>query len=88
MRQVTVIPGDGIGPDIIDSAKKVIESTGVEIEWVHALAGECALSELGNPFLMKLSRLSPGQASLSRGLAVLPLARGFAASNVYHASGI
>jgi isocitrate dehydrogenase (NAD+) len=33
MYRVTIIPGDGIGPEIVQSAKNVVESTGVQIEW-------------------------------------------------------
>lgn len=36
---VTLIPGDGIGPEVIFSAKKIIESAGVNIEWEICEAG-------------------------------------------------
>jgi len=37
---VTVIPGDGIGPECIDSAVRIIEATGAKIEWEERHAGE------------------------------------------------
>ena len=49
MREVTVIAGDGIGPSLVEAAKRVIEAGGADVEWVPALAGECALSEMGDP---------------------------------------
>lgn len=36
---VTVIPGDGIGPEVISAAQRVIEATGVKLEWEEAHAG-------------------------------------------------
>jgi len=37
---VTLIPGDGIGPEIVEEAKRVIEATGVNINWEIVNAGE------------------------------------------------
>ena len=37
---VTLIPGDGIGPECVDSAKKIIDAAGVNIEWEVHHAGE------------------------------------------------
>src|SRR4030067_2283227 len=39
IHKVTLIPGDGIGPEVTDAARKIIESTGVEIEWEVVTAG-------------------------------------------------
>ena len=36
---VTVIPGDGIGPEVVESAQRIIEATGVPIEWEERHAG-------------------------------------------------
>jgi len=38
--QVTVIPGDGVGPECIDAAQRIIDAAGVPIEWDHQEAGE------------------------------------------------
>jgi isocitrate dehydrogenase (NAD+) len=43
--KVTLISGDGIGPEVIDAAKKIIEATGVKIEWEIAPAGSQALAK-------------------------------------------
>jgi len=37
--RVTLIPGDGVGPEITQATRRVIEATGVAIEWEEALAG-------------------------------------------------
>jgi len=37
--KVTYIPGDGIGPEVVEAAREVIDATGVQIEWERADAG-------------------------------------------------
>ncbi|MCS7131642.1 MAG: isocitrate/isopropylmalate family dehydrogenase, partial [Hadesarchaea archaeon] len=49
MHKVTLIPGDGIGPEVIDAAVKCIEATGVAIEWEKVEAGEKAIREFETP---------------------------------------
>ena len=45
--QITLIPGDGIGPEVADATVRAIEATGVEIEWERVDAGARALAEQG-----------------------------------------
>src|SRR5881628_3756910 len=48
--RITLIPGDGTGPEIVDATRRAIEATGVQIEWdVHDI-GLPALQKLGDPF--------------------------------------
>ncbi len=47
--RVTLIPGDGIGPEVTAAAARVIAATGVEIEWETQLAGLAAIGKHGNP---------------------------------------
>jgi isocitrate dehydrogenase (NAD+) len=46
---VTLVPGDGIGPEVMSAALAVIAATGVEIEWDRQLAGAAALKRYGTP---------------------------------------
>lgn len=46
---ITMIPGDGIGPDVTNSVQEVIEALGVDIEWEIAEAGETVMDEEGTP---------------------------------------
>jgi isocitrate dehydrogenase len=39
-RLITVIPGDGIGPECVDAAKKIIEAAGAKVAWEEVHAGE------------------------------------------------
>lgn len=46
---VTLIPGDGIGPELADAARRVIDATGADLEWEVVEAGEAAWKSYGEP---------------------------------------
>ena len=46
---VTLIPGDGIGPEITDATVRVLEASGAKFEWDVQLAGMAAVSAHGTP---------------------------------------
>ena len=46
---VTLIPGDGIGPEVSAAMRRVIEATGVPIEWDVQEAGEQVIEQYGTP---------------------------------------
>jgi isocitrate dehydrogenase (NAD+) len=46
---VTVIPGDGIGPEITAATRKVLEATGLRFDWDEQLAGMAAVDCSGDP---------------------------------------
>ena len=37
--KITYIPGDGIGPEVVEAAREVLDATGAKIEWERADAG-------------------------------------------------
>ena len=45
--RVTLIPGDGIGPEVAAAAREVLDATGVEIDWLERAAGAGALETRG-----------------------------------------
>ena len=45
--QITLIPGDGIGPEVADATVRAVDATGVAIEWERVEAGVRALAEYG-----------------------------------------
>ncbi|HLF98449.1 MAG TPA: isocitrate/isopropylmalate family dehydrogenase [Methylococcaceae bacterium] len=49
MHHITLIPGDGIGPAIVDAAVRVIETSGVKVAWDRQLAGMAAVEAHGDP---------------------------------------
>jgi isocitrate dehydrogenase (NAD+) len=48
-RAVTLIPGDGIGPEVVDAAVRVMEAAGARIAWDVQIAGKAAFEKLGTP---------------------------------------
>ena len=47
--RVTIVPGDGIGPEVIGAASRAIEATGVRIEWDRQEMGSEAFARTGDP---------------------------------------
>lgn len=47
--KVTLIPGDGSGPEVVAAAKRVVEATGVAIEWDEMEAGAAMIEKYGTP---------------------------------------
>lgn len=45
MHRITLIPGDGIGPEVMKAAVDVVEATGVDISWEERLMGQTALEK-------------------------------------------
>ena len=50
MHDITVIRGDGIGPEITDATIRVIEATGVACRWIDVPLGQTAEVQTGDPF--------------------------------------
>jgi len=46
---VTLIPGDGIGPEVTQAMRRVVEATGVDITWQVEQAGEAVIEKYGTP---------------------------------------
>jgi len=47
--QVTLIPGDGIGPSIANATVKILEAAGADIEWDRQVAGMAGVARFGDP---------------------------------------
>src|SRR5436190_20696900 len=47
MHRITLIPGDGIGPEVASAVVRIIEASGVQIEWEEHVAGQAALDKYG-----------------------------------------
>ncbi len=80
--QITLIPGDGIGPEVAAATVRAVEATGVAIEWEVANAGARALAETGvllpDSVLQSLERTHVGL----KGPATTPIAGGYPSVNV------
>src|SRR4051812_32363324 len=47
--RVTLIPGDGIGPELAEATTRVLDATGIGFEWESVIAGEAAIEQFGTP---------------------------------------
>jgi isocitrate dehydrogenase (NAD+) len=82
MYKVTLIPGDGIGPEVIDAARKCIEATGVPIEWEEVEAGAKALEKYGTPLPDEVLRSIRKNKVALKGPVTTPVGYGFRSVNV------
>ncbi len=82
MHTVTLIPGDGIGPEVAQAAKDCVDATGVKIKWVEALAGAIALEKYGQLLPeATLESIKKNKVAL-KGPIITPIAGGFRSVNV------
>lgn len=79
---VTLIPGDGIGPEVAEAAKRVIDATGVAINWEVVDAGEAVMAEHGTPLPQYvLDSIKKNKVAL-KGPITTPVGKGFRSVNV------
>src|SRR5215210_2541087 len=80
--EVTLIPGDGTGPELIEATRRVLEATGVEFGWDEHPAGEDVYAEEGTPVpertLESVKRTKVG----IKGPTTTPVGSGFRSINV------
>ncbi|MBX3280184.1 MAG: isocitrate dehydrogenase (NAD(+)) [Acidobacteria bacterium] len=80
--RITLIPGDGIGPEITGAVVRIIEAAGVDIEWDSFVAGAEALSRYGDPLPDPvLDSIRQNRVAL-KGPLTTPVGTGFASVNV------
>src|SRR3989442_10702175 len=82
MHRITLIPGDGIGPEVASAVVRIIEASGVQIEWEEHIAGQQALDKFGktlpDEFLEPIKRYKVGL----KGPIATPVGQGFTSVNV------
>ena len=79
---VTLIPGDGIGPEVVAAAVEVIEASGARIDWHRAAAGAGAVATHGTPIPQEtLESVRKNRLALKGPLAT-PIGEGFRSVNV------
>jgi isocitrate dehydrogenase (NAD+) len=82
VRKVTLIKGDGIGPEVVDSAIRVLEAAGAEIEWEERIAGLTALDR-GEDVLPEATLESFRRTRVAlKGPLTTPVGAGFRSVNV------
>lgn len=82
MRTITLIPGDGIGPDIATAARNIIDATGVKLEWELQEAGLAAIEKYKDPLPQHvIESISKNKIAL-KGPLTTPIGTGFRSINV------
>ncbi|HEV8673582.1 MAG TPA: isocitrate dehydrogenase (NAD(+)) [Methylomirabilota bacterium] len=79
---VTLIPGDGIGPEVTGAAVAVVQAAGVPIEWERFAAGAEALARYGDPLPRDLLDAIKRSMVAFKGPLTTPIGTGFASVNV------
>ena len=81
-RTITLIPGDGIGPEVTAATVRVIEAAGAELEWERHSAGNEALALHGDPMPQEvLDSILRNKVAL-KGPITTPVGKGFRSVNV------
>lgn len=79
---ITLIPGDGVGPEVMESARKIVESANVEINWDIVEAGEKVIDKYNTPLPdYVISSIKKNKIAL-KGPITTPVGKGFRSVNV------
>ncbi len=79
---VTLIPGDGIGPELLEATVAVLEATGVEFAWERVEAGESQLARHGTPLPDEVLESIRRNGTALKGPITTPVGEGFRSVNV------
>jgi isocitrate dehydrogenase (NAD+) len=88
LMQLVLIPGDGIGPEVTDAARRVVAATGVQIDWITAPAGLDAAQRLGDPLPESTLELIRRYRVALKGPCTTPVGQGFRSINVRLRQGL
>src|SRR3954452_20395115 len=79
---VTLIPGDGTGPELTEAKRRVLEATGVEFEWDVRHAGVDVMEQFGTPLPEEtLASIKENKVAL-KGPITTPIGTGFRSGKV------
>ena len=80
--KITLLPGDGIGPEVTASVVAIIECAGVQVEWEKFFVGSEAISRFGDPLPQEvLDSILKNKVAL-KGPVTTPVGTGFQSINV------
>jgi len=81
-QRVTLIPGDGIGPELAEATRRVLEASGVEFDWEVMDAGEAVLAREGTPLPQSVLDSILRNKVAIKGPITTPIGTGFRSVNV------
>jgi len=87
-RKGTLIAGDGIGPEVVSAAVRVLEATGVVIKWESQMAGVMAIATEGSPLPQKTLDSIRKNGLALKGPTTTPVGSGHASINVALRKGL
>ena len=82
MYKITLIPGDGTGPEITEATKRVLEATGVPFDWDIQNAGEDVYHQEGSPLPDRVLESIKRNRTAIKGPITTPVGKGFRSVNV------
>lgn len=80
--RITLIPGDGIGPEVAASVVRIIEAAGADIEWETHYAGAQAVEKFGETLPKELLESIRRNKVALKGPVTTPIGKGFTSVNV------
>jgi isocitrate dehydrogenase (NAD+) len=80
--RVTLIPGDGIGPEVTQATRRVVEATGVTIDWEIQEAGTDVMDKYGTPLPQQVIESIRRNRVALKGPITTPIGTGFRSVNV------
>ncbi|HZK66682.1 MAG TPA: isocitrate/isopropylmalate family dehydrogenase, partial [Chloroflexota bacterium] len=80
--RVTLIPGDGTGPEIVEATRRVLEATGVQFDWDVQEAGIDVMDRYGTPLPDQVIESIKRNRVALKGPITTPIGKGFRSVNV------
>ncbi len=80
--KITLLPGDGIGPEVAAAMRKCVDATGVKVEWEEQPVGEFAIQKFGTPLPDHVIESVRRNKVAIKGPIVTPVGTGFRSVNV------
>ncbi|MCK4300367.1 MAG: isocitrate/isopropylmalate dehydrogenase family protein, partial [Planctomycetes bacterium] len=82
MHTVTVIPGDGVGPEVVSAMRRCVDATGVAIRWEEAQAGATCIERFSTPLPEETLESIRRNRVAIKGPVTTPVGSGFRSVNV------
>jgi len=82
MQTITLIPGDGIGPEVTGATRKVMEAAGAALAWEVVEAGEKVMEQYGTPLPEHVLESIKKNKIALKGPITTPVGKGFRSVNV------
>ena len=79
---ITLIPGDGIGPEVSAAVVRIIEAAGADVQWETRYAGAQALEKFGDTLPQELLESIKRNKLALKGPITTPVGKGFTSVNV------